>query len=189
MQLLGMNQGIFADNYGDSPYQLIRFMEMKHILEYLRQNGCILYSLLYGNISVIWTKDEKQNGREGKEALCVLGGSGAGKSSFLESMTQHAQILETVGDGQTTRTDIYYYLSLYNNKPDVKVCFLNKKDFADKMDRTVFPDLLALEFEYKFGWRKIDIRVDPYGFLRANLDYLKILLTEKIYTVRMKKRI
>ena len=33
MQLLGMNQGIFADNYGDSPYQLIRFMEMKHILE------------------------------------------------------------------------------------------------------------------------------------------------------------
>ncbi len=179
MQLLGMNQGIFADNYGDSPYQLIRFMEMKHILEYLRQNGCILYSLLYGNISVIWTKDEKQNGREGKEALCVLGGSGAGKSSFLESMTQHAQILETVGDGQTTRTDIYYYLSLYNNKPDVKVCFLNKKDFADKMDRTVFPDLLALEFEYKFGWRKIDIRVDPYGFLRANLDYLKILLTEK----------
>lgn len=180
IQLIGMNQGIFADNYGDSPYQLIRFMEMKHILEYLRQNGCILYSLLYGNISVIWTKDEnhdagKGNDRE-KEAICVLGGSGAGKSSFLESMTQHAQILETVGDGQTTRTDIYYYLSLYNGKPNVKVSFLDKKDFVDKMDRAVFPDLLALIFEYEFGWRKIDIRVEPYGFLRANMDYLKILL-------------
>lgn len=181
IQMIGMNQGIFADKYGDSPYQIIRFIEVRHILEYLRQNGCILYSLLHGNISVIWIKDNNQIVKEekDKEAICVLGGSGAGKSSFLESLTQHAQILETVGDGQTTRTDIYYYLSLYNSKPDVKVFFLNKKQFTEKMLKTVFPDLIALIFEYEFGWRKIDIRVEPYRFLRANLDYLDILLRKK----------
>lgn len=191
IQMIGMNQGIFADNYGDSPYQLIRFIEIKHILEYLRQNGCILYSLLYGNISVIWTKDENQSEKEGdgeKEAICVLGGSGAGKSSFVESLTQHAKILETVGDGQTTRTDIYYYLSLYNNRPSVKIFFLDRKQFTDKMYKAVFPDLLALIFEYEFGMRKIDIRVAPYSFLVANLDYLKILLLkQKIYDDEEKK--
>lgn len=180
MRLIGMNQGIFADNYGDSPYKLIRFVEIKHILEYLRQKGCILYSLLYGNISVIWIKDksqiEKEEENSNKEAICILGGSGAGKSSFVENLTQHAKVMETVGDGQTTRTDIYYYFSLRNDKPTAKVSFLDKKLFAEKMYRVVFPDLLAFIFEHEFGFRKIDIRVEPYQFLRANLDYLIILL-------------
>lgn len=192
IKMIGMNQGIFANHYGDSPYQLIRFIEIKHILEYLRQNGCILYSLLYGNISVIWIKDENQAGKEKKngekEAICVLGGSGAGKSSFVESLTQHAQILETVGDGQTTRTDIYYYLSLFNNEPSVKVIFLDKRQFAEKMYKAVFPDLLAIIFEYEFGLRKIDIRVEPYRFLVANLDYLEILLEKcELYEKNEKK--
>ena len=105
-----------------------------------------------------------------------MGGSGAGKSSFVESLTQHAHILETVGDGQTTRTDLYYYLSLYNDNPTAKVVFLDKKSFAQKMYQAVFSDLLALIFEYEFGFRKIDIRVEPYRFLRSNLDYLQIVL-------------
>ena len=181
IRLIGMNQGVFADNYGDSPYQLLRFLEIKHILEYLRKNKCILYSLLYGTISIIWTKNrneiqKNENKEREKEAICVLGGSGAGKSSFVESLTQHAHILETVGDGQTTRTDLYYYLSLYNDNPTAKVVFLDKKSFAQKMYQAVFSDLLALIFEYEFGFRKIDIRVEPYRFLRSNLDYLQIVL-------------
>ncbi len=181
IQLIGINQGVFADNYGDSPYQLVRFISLSHVLEYLRQNGYILYSLLYGKISIIWIKEkmeeiDKQDCGKQKEALCVLGGSGAGKSSFAESLTQHAGILETVGDGQTTRTDIYYYLSLYTDKPTVKVVFLDDKEFAEKMYHAVFPDLLAVIFTYKFGFRKIDIRVEPYTFLRDNLEYIKIVM-------------
>lgn len=181
IQLIGINQGVFADNYGDSPYQLVRFISLSHVLEYLRQNGYILYSLLYGKISIIWIKEkmeeiDKQDCGKQKEALCVLGGSGAGKSSFVESLTQHAGILETVGDGQTTRTDIYYYLSLYTDKPTVNVIFLDDKEFVEKMYHAVFPDLLAVIFTYKFGFRKIDIRVEPYTFLRDNLEYIKIVI-------------
>ena len=180
IQLIGINQGVFADNYGDSPYQLVRFISLSYVLEYLRQNGCILYSLLYGKISIIWIKEDKKadnvNREKKKEALCVLGGSGAGKSSFVESLTQNAGILGTVGDGQTTRTDIYYYLSLYTDKPTVKVFFLEDDEFAEKMYHAVFPDLLALIFTYKFDFRKIDIRVEPHMFLRDNLEYLKAIM-------------
>ena len=60
VQIIGMNQGVFANSFGDSPYQLVRFIKLRYILEYLRQNGWILYSLLYGKISVIWIKEEKE---------------------------------------------------------------------------------------------------------------------------------
>ncbi len=181
VQIIGMNQGVFANSFGDSPYQLVRFIKLRYILEYLRQNGWILYSLLYGKISVIWIKEEKE-AVEGwkteergnvKEAICILGGSGAGKSSFVESLAQNAKILGTVGDGQTTKTDIYYYLSTYNPNPTVEIVFLEKKSFTEKMYYAVFPDLLALLFKYRFGLEKVDIRIEPYLFLKDNLGYLE----------------
>ena len=175
-ELLGMNQGIFANNMGDSPYRLIRYISIKYILEYFRQNGAILYSLLHNKISIIWTKEGRETTSKTKEALCIIGGSGAGKSSFVESISQNGYILDTTGDGQTTRTDIYYYLSLCNPNPTIKIKYLTKKEFIQKCFDASFPDVLAAYMNFKFGIEKVDIREKQYIFLQNNLEYLECML-------------
>ncbi len=185
--LVGINQGIYANNAGDSPYKLICYISILYILEYFRQKGVILYSLMKSRIDLIWIK-EKDNDKnlkkkedknlKKKEAICVLGGSGAGKSSFIESLTQNGHILETVGDGQTTRADIYYYLSLYQSKPTIKIKYLNKREFAKKCFDESFADVWAVVLENYFGVDKVDIRMEPHIFLQNNIEYLECLIDE-----------
>lgn len=67
--------------------------------------------------------------------ILLLGASGAGKSSFAKTFLLHSDYIDSTNDGQTTRSNIIYDLSLYNENPMVKVKFQGKDEFLRKMIR------------------------------------------------------
>ena len=65
--------------------------------------------------------------------LLLLGASGAGKSSFAKTFLLHSAYIDSTNDGQTTRSNIIYDLSLYEKEPSIEIKFLNKEDFITRM--------------------------------------------------------
>ena len=85
----------------------------------------------------------------------LIGGSGAGKSSFIKSFLYNGNKIKSVGDGQTTRSDVIYSLSRVQDDPDVKVLFMSKNEFVNNMNehigtrpiRLIFEQLLGISFD------------------------------------------
>lgn len=65
--------------------------------------------------------------------LLLLGASGSGKSSFAKMFLLHADYIDSTNDGQTTRSNIVYDLSIYEDNPIFRVKFLNQDDFITRM--------------------------------------------------------
>jgi len=70
-----------------------------------------------------------------KVNLLLLGASGAGKSSFAKTFLLHSSNINSTNDGQTTRSNIIYDLSLYEEKPSIEIKFLQKENFVTRMLR------------------------------------------------------
>lgn len=77
-----------------------------------------------------------------KVNLLLLGASGAGKSSFAKTFLLHSSNINSTNDGQTTRSNIIYDLSLYEEKPSIEIKFLNKEDFVTRMIRLNYANYL-----------------------------------------------
>lgn len=75
-------------------------------------------------------KDDK-NKKEIK--LLLLGASGAGKSSFAKTFLLHSASINSTNDGQTTRSNIIYDLSLYESEPSITIRFLTQDNFVTRM--------------------------------------------------------
>ncbi len=132
--ILGINQSVANINQGENPFKLVYYIKFKHILDYLRQEDCIIFSKISEcEFQILWVKDKKQvTANEIK--LLLIGGSGSGKSSFVKSFAYHQNKIRGVGDGQTTRADVRYSFSRVEKNPIAKVLFLSKNKFIDTMN-------------------------------------------------------
>lgn len=79
--------------------------------------------------------EEKKNKEDNKKEINILllGSSGAGKSSFAKTFLLHSENIDSINDGQTTRSNIIYDLSLNNEKPTIEVVFFKKNEFIYRM--------------------------------------------------------
>ena len=132
--ILGINQSVANIDQGENPFKLVYYIKFKHILDYLRREDCIIFSKISEwEFRILWVKDKKKvTANEIK--LLLIGGSGAGKSSFVKSFAYHQNKIRGVGDGQTTRADVRYSFSRVENNPTAKVLFLSKNKFIDTMN-------------------------------------------------------
>lgn len=131
--ILGINQSVANIDQGENPFKLVYYIKFQHILDYLRQNDCIIFSKISEcEFQISWVKDKKEE-TANEIKLLMIGGSGSGKSSFVKSFAYHQNNIKGVGDGQTTRTDVRYSFSRVENNPTAKVLFLTQKNFIDAM--------------------------------------------------------
>lgn len=145
VRLLGMNQSVLNIENGENPFKLMYYYKMPFILEYLREQGCILFSREKDESAKIrWIAKDKSNGDANtvnhptdgtptELTLLLLGASGAGKSSFAKSFLLHSKYIDSTNDGQTTRSSVIYEISKYQEKPKAKIKFINQKKFVQRM--------------------------------------------------------
>ncbi len=149
--ILGINQSVSNIAQGENPFKLVYYIKFKHILDYLRQEDCIIFSMISEcEFQILWTKDKKQ-GISNEIKLLLIGGSGSGKSSFVKSFAYHQRRIRGVGDGQTTRSDVSYSFSRVNKNPNVKVIFLSKNEFVDNMNAHIGTRPVRLTFAQALG--------------------------------------
>lgn len=134
--LLGMNQSIANIEKGENPFKIVYYLKMQYIIDCLRESNCIIFDRNEdGSLNIEWVLNLYNSGKD--LTLLMLGGSGAGKSTFAKSFAYHESKLNTTNDGQTTRSNIFYHFSLFPDKCQVKVNFFSKKEFKEKMNELV----------------------------------------------------
>ena len=135
--LLGMNQSVSDIHQGENPFKLMYYIKFEYILKHLREANCIIFQKIdeytyqlewiYG----VLNKNTKE------VTLMLVGGSGAGKSSFAKDFAYHGNQLRSTNDGQTTRTKIIYQYSIMEQHPQVEVKFLTQAQFISNMTQNV----------------------------------------------------
>ncbi len=134
--LLGMIQSVSALEEGQNPFKLVYYLRIEFILEFLRSAGCIIFKRISETeylIEWIYGMEEEVSKYENAPAFLLIGGSGAGKSSFAKDFAYHGSNLLTTNDGQTTRTTISYEYSIFCDKPKAHVKFMNQEKFNKRM--------------------------------------------------------
>ena len=130
--LLGMNQSVANIDKGENPFKIVYYLKMQYILDCLRQSNCIIFrNNRDGSMDLEWVLNQSQEGKEIN--ILMLGGSGAGKSTFTKTFAYHSDRLKTTGDGQTTRSNIFYKFSLFPEKSGIQVNFFSKKEYVENM--------------------------------------------------------
>lgn len=179
--LIGINQSLCNIGDGKNPFKLVYFLGIHKVLDWLRSQGIILYEYNHKNVKILWIKKclEKQEGTlldlEKAKKVVLIGGSGAGKSSFMKALCQNGDILGAVGDGQTTRATIAYDLSTYCDRPCISIRFQSKKDFIENRKKQIQFRLIELTLCYRFGMNKKNIVANPPVYLQdllLPLDYI-----------------
>ena len=166
--IIGMNVSLPYQNNGENPFKLVNFMRIKYILDYLRKKGVIIYDILENSdVRIKWIAtnitDEKENHVYNKTIL-VLGSSGAGKSSFIKSFALNSDKINSSGDGQTTRSKVYYSYSLYQPF-NVDVKLLNRNEFINQRLEDLRFDLVSYIFTQYYGLEG-DIYKDKLYFFK-----------------------
>ena len=106
--LLGMNQSIANIEKGENPFKIVYYLKMQYIIDCLRESNCIIFDRNEdGSLNIEWVLNLYNSGKD--LTLLMLGGSGAGKSTFAKSFAYHESKLNTTNDGQTTRSNIFYH--------------------------------------------------------------------------------
>lgn len=143
--LVGLNQSLLNLNEGENPFKLLYYYKFSYVLEYLREKGCIIFKRNSdSSVSIRWkasikkdinSEEDSENKVDEKELskinILLLGASGAGKSSFVKTFLLHKDCVDSVNDGQTTRTNVVYKLSLFNKTPRAIVHFLDFEQFEE----------------------------------------------------------
>lgn len=136
VMILGMNQSVSVSIEGHNPFKLVYYLKMEYILECLREEGCILFQRISeAEYQIEWVYGFKEEMRRyaNKPSFLLIGGSGAGKSSFARDFAYHGDKLLSTNDGQTTRTAITYEYQIFCDKPKVTVEFMNQDEFCERM--------------------------------------------------------
>lgn len=176
--LIGMNQSIpYMDNEGN-PFKHIYFITLKHIMNYLRDSGCLLYEHNSENLILRWINNEKKVVGEELSVL-VIGGSGAGKSSFIKSFALNGDKINSSGDGQTTRTEVEYKYSRYEKNPKVEVFFYNKDDFREIRKKDIWLDIISFVFVNYFEFKELDIFEDHLCYMKELITKLNLINEER----------
>lgn len=154
--LVGLNQSLLNLNEGENPFKLLYYYKFSYVLEYLREKGCIIFKRNSdSSVSIRWkasikkdinNEEDSENKIDEKELskinILLLGASGAGKSSFVKTFLLHKDCVDSVNDGQTTRTNVVYKLSLFNKSPQAIVHFLDILQFGELMKELFYEKYL-----------------------------------------------
>lgn len=141
--IVGMNQSMLNIEDGENPFKLLYFYKFKFILEYLREQGCIIFERNKDqSASIRWIYKQDNDEFKKNINLLLLGASGAGKSSFAKTFLLHSDLIDSTNDGQTTRSNIIYEISLLNKEPKAKIKFLDKEQFVTRMEQLNYSNYL-----------------------------------------------
>lgn len=163
--LLGMNQSVANIDKGENPFKIVYYLKMQYVLDCLRQSDCIIFRTNRdGSMDIEWVLGQRQDGEEIN--ILMLGGSGAGKSSFTKTFAYHNSKLKITNDGQTTRSNVFYQFSLFPKKCKVKVSFFSKKDFVKKMEEQLAVDKWLCFLQEIVGIEGARTDYTGYAFLK-----------------------
>ena len=195
-ELLGINQSIPYFSNGENPFKIVNYIAIYHIFNHLRENNCIVYSLIDDNIKLKWIKNYSETKKE--ISALVIGGSGAGKSSFISQFIYDNDIIDSSGDGQTTRSDVIYNLSAKNGGRKAKVFLLNNNDSKSKDENHSFPlarfnninlELIIFIFKYRYGIPEYDIFSDNYIYFKKIYSLLNVIIKKEEKDSALKENI
>ena len=187
-RLVGVNQSIPYFSNGENPFKIVNYMDINHIFDFLRENSCIVYSLIDDVLKLKWIKSKNENNKKNISAM-VIGGSGAGKSSFISQFIYDNEIIDSSGDGQTTRSDVIYNLSVRNNGRSAKVFFLNDNTEESKDENRSFPlkcfnninlELIIFIFKHRYCIPDYDIFNDNYIYFKRIYGFLNVIKENEV---------
>lgn len=176
--LIGINQSLCNVGDGNNPFKIVYFIQIRQVFEWLRNQGIILFEYNSGKIQIEWIfhGDKAEEARDIN--ILMLGGSGAGKSSFIKELMLHGKEVNASGDGQTTRMDINYELMDYCEKPMVDVKILTKDKFSKKMMKQTHLNVIQYIFIDLFDLPHIDLTMNMLGYVKMLLPKLEFLSAE-----------
>lgn len=180
--LIGINQSLCNVGDGNNPFKIVYFIQMRQVFECLRKQGILLFEYNSGKIQIEWIY-HREKAKEAQDInILLLGGSGAGKSSFIKEFLLHGEEVSASGDGQTTRMDIHYELMDYCDKPMVDVKILAKDKFAKKMVKQTHLNVIEYIFTDLFDLPYIDLTMNMLGYVKMllpQLECLSVILKER----------
>ncbi len=179
--LLGMIQSVSALDDGQNPFKLVYYLRIEFVLEYLRTIGCILFRKVGGmeyQVEWIFGMENEISKYINNPSFLLIGGSGAGKSSFAKDFAYHGTNLLTTNDGQTTRMTVGYEYSIFCNKPKATVGFMSQLQFCDRMSELqgAMPILRIIRKIFKL---RQDIVKNEVEFLESCYYFLERLQNSK----------
>lgn len=175
--LLGINQSLCNVGDGSNPFKIVYYIQIRQVFEWLREQGIILFEYNSGKIQIEWIYHSEKDKRAQDINILLLGGSGAGKSSFVKEFLLHGEEVNASGDGQTTRMDIYYQLSDYCEKSTVNIKILTKDDFSTKLIEQTHLNIIEYIFTDLFDLPYIDLSMNMLGYVKILLPQIECLLT------------
>ena len=152
--LVGMNQSIADIESGENPFKLVYYIKIVYMLDYLRKKGCIIFRRHKDKsyqIDWIYGLEDKLNSYPNKPTFLLLGGSGAGKSSFAKDFSLNGDKLCSTNDGQTTRTNVIYEYNIFCKQSKVIVHLMSDKEFARRIKQMSNLKLINYCFSEIFG--------------------------------------
>lgn len=175
--LLGINQSLCNVGDGSNPFKIVYYIQIHQVFEWLRNQGILLFEYNSGKIQIEWIYHIEKEKQAQDINILLLGGSGAGKSSFVKEFLLHGKEVNASGDGQTTRMDIYYQLLDYCEKPIINVKILTKEGFSTKMIKQTHLNIIEYIFTDLFKLPYIDLSVNMLGYVKILLPQVECLLT------------
>lgn len=172
--LLGINQSLCNVGDGNNPFKIVYYIQIRQVFEWLREQGILLFEYNNGKIQIEWIYHREK--KEQDITILLLGGSGAGKSSFVKEFLLHNKEINVSGDGQTTRMDISYHLSDYCEKSIVNIKVLTKDDFSRKLVKQTHLNIIEYIFTDLFELPYIDLSMNMLGYAKVLLPQLECLL-------------
>lgn len=175
--LIGINQSLCNVGDGNNPFKIVYFIQMHQVFEWLRNQGILLFEYNSGKILIDWIYHREKVKEESDINILLLGGSGAGKSSFIKELLLHGKEVNASGDGQTTRMDIHYEVMDYCAKPMADVKILSKDKFAKKMVKQTHLNVIEYIFTNIFDLPYIDLTMNMLGYVKMLLPQLECMST------------
>lgn len=172
--LLGINQSLCNVGDGNNPFKIVYYIQIRQVFEWLREQGILLFEYNNGKIQIEWIYHREKKDQD--ITILLLGGSGAGKSSFVKEFLLHGREVNASGDGQTTRMDIYYQLSDYCEEPIVNIKVLSRDDFSRKLIKQTHLNIIEYLFTNLFELPYIDLSMNMLGYVKIMLPQLECLL-------------
>lgn len=140
--ILGISQSVSDINQGENPFKIIYYLKIGYILDFLRKNGCIIYSKITEHeYKIVWIFEQQRDSKNEDITMLMIGSSGAGKSSFAKNFAYSGSKINSTNDGQTTRTKVIYEYSLEPVKSNAIIKILKQEDFVKSM-------IQKLEFDF-----------------------------------------
>lgn len=180
--LVGMNQSVADIDNGENPFKLVYYLKMRHLLECLRRTGCILFRRLKDDqyqIEWIYGLDGEINKYKRCPTFLLIGGSGAGKSSFAKDFALNGDMLYSTNDGQTTRTNVIYEYYLLCEHSEVEVQIMTQKEFANQMEKLYGIIPMLNYYHQVFGLSTPPSKRDSMKYLRDMFYLIENLSDEK----------